>query len=61
MLAINWEFELRGILTVLMGMGVLMGSVYLVLMTNLGARLGFLVTLTAFAGWMALMGGIWWI
>lgn len=61
MLAINWEFELRGILTVLMGMGVLMGSVYLVLMTNLGARLGFLVTLAAFAGWMALMGGIWWI
>jgi hypothetical protein len=61
MLAINWEFELRGILTVIMGVAVLMGSVYLVLMTNLGARLGFLVTLAAFAGWMALMGGIWWI
>jgi hypothetical protein len=61
MLAINWEFELRGILTVIMGVAVLMGSVYLVLMTNLGARLGFIVTLAAFAGWMALMGGIWWI
>jgi len=61
MLAVNWEFELRGILTVLMGMAVLMGSVYLVLMTNLGARLGFLVTLAAFAGWMALMGGMWWM
>ena len=60
-LAINWEFELRGILTVIMGVAVLMGSVYLVLMTNLGARLGFLVTFAAFAGWLALMGGIWWI
>lgn len=60
-LAINWEPELRGILVVLIGVGVLMGSVYLVLMTNLGARLAFLVTLAAFAGWMALMGGIWWI
>ena len=61
LLAINWEFELRGILTVIMGVAVLMGSVYLVLMTNLGARLGFLVTFAAFAGWLALMGGIWWI
>ena len=61
MVAINWEFELRGILTVIMGVAVLMGSVYLVLMTNLGARLGFLVTFAAFAGWMSLMGGIWWI
>jgi hypothetical protein len=61
LLAINWEWELRGILTVIMGVGVLMGSVYLVLATNLGARLGFLVTFAAFAGWMALMAGMWWI
>ena len=40
LLAINWEFELRGILTVIIGVVVLMGSVYLVLGTNLGARLG---------------------
>ena len=38
LVAINWEFELRGILTVIMGVAVLMGSVYLVLMTTLGAR-----------------------
>ncbi len=61
LLAINWEPELRGILTVIMGVAVLMGSVYLVLGTNLGARLGFLVTLTGLAGWMALMGGVWWM
>jgi hypothetical protein len=61
LLAINWEPELRGVLTVIIGVGVLMGSVYLILGTNLGARLGFLVALTGLAGWMALMGGIWWI
>ena len=57
MLAINWEPELRGILTVIMGVGRADGPVYLVLGTNLGARLGFLVTLAGLAGWMALMGG----
>jgi len=61
LLAINWEPELRGILILIIGTGVLMGSVYLVLGTNLGARLGFLIALTGFAGWMALMGSIWWI
>ena len=34
---------------------------YLVLATNLGARLGFLVALAGLAGWMALMGFIWMI
>lgn len=61
LLAIGWEPELRGLLTVIMGVVVLMGSVYLVLATNLGARLGFLVTLTGLAGWMMLMGMTWWI
>lgn len=61
LLAINWEPELRGILTVLIGTVVWMGSVYLILGTNLGARLGFLVTLTGLMGWMALMGAVWWM
>lgn len=59
--AIGWEPELRGYLIVIIGTVVLMGSVYLVLGTNLGARLGFLVALSALAGWMALMGVIWMI
>jgi hypothetical protein len=58
-LAINWEPELRGILVTLIGVAVLMGSIYLLLATNLGARLGFLVALCGLAGWMALMGAIW--
>lgn len=58
-LAIGWEPELRGILIVIIAVGTLCGSVYLILGTNLGARLGFLVTLTGLAGWMFLMGIIW--
>ena len=60
LLSITWEFELRGILTVIIAVGTLMGSIYLILGTNLGLRLGFLVTLTALAGWMFLMGAVWW-
>jgi hypothetical protein len=61
LLAVNWEPELRGILILIIGTAVLIGSVYLVLGTNLGARLGFMITLTGLAGWMALMGAIWWM
>jgi hypothetical protein len=61
LLAVNWEPELRGVLTVIIGTVVLMGSVYMIMATNMGARLGFLVALAGLAGWMALMGGIWWI
>lgn len=61
LLAINWEPELRGVLTVIIGVSVLMGSVYMILGTNLGARLGFLVALAGLFGWLALMGSIWWI
>jgi hypothetical protein len=61
LLGISWEPELRGILVVLIGFTVLCGSIYLVLATNLGGRLGFMVAFTSLAGWMALMGAIWWI
>lgn len=61
LLAIGWEPELRGLLTVILGLVAFMGSIYLILGTNLGARLGFIVALTGLAGWMALMGAIWWI
>jgi hypothetical protein len=57
--AIGWEPELRGVLIVIISVVVLCGSVYLLLATNLGARLGFLVALAGLAGWMFLMGIIW--
>ena len=55
-----WEWELRGTLIVIMAVGVLCGSLYLILGTNLGARLGFLVALTGLAGWMFILGAVWW-
>ena len=59
LLAINWSPELRGILIVIIAVAVLMGGVYMILATNLGARLGFLVALAGLAGWMLLMGITW--
>jgi hypothetical protein len=56
-----WMPELRGILTVIIGVFTLMGSVYFILMTNMGARLAFLVTFASLAGWFFLMGAIWWM
>lgn len=61
LLAINWQPELRGILITIIAVATLCGSVYLILGTNLGARLGFLVAFAGLAGWMFLLGGTWWI
>lgn len=57
--AIHWDPGLRGILVVATGVTVLVGSIYLILGTNLGARLGFLVTIAGLSGWMAMMGFVW--
>lgn len=58
-LAIGWDPELRGILTVIIAVAALCGSVYMIMATNIGARLGFLVALSGLAGWMFLMGVVW--
>jgi hypothetical protein len=61
LLAIGWEPELRGLLTVIIGVVILCGSIYGILATNMGLRLAFLVTLSAIFGWLMLMGMVWWI
>lgn len=58
---IGWDPEIRGILSVLVGVVVLMGSIYLVLATNLAQRLGFLLALTAVFGWLTIHGLVWWL
>ena len=58
---IAWDPGIRGILIVLVGVVVLMGSTYLILATNVGARLGFLVALTGLFGWMVILTLIWWL
>ena len=60
LLAVDWEWELRGIIIVIIAVATLCGSVYLILGTNLGARLGFLVALAGLAGWMFILGATWW-
>ncbi|MEY4015363.1 MAG: hypothetical protein EBW68_00115 [Actinobacteria bacterium] len=59
LLAVSWEPEIRGWIIVIISVSVLMGSTYLILGTNLGARLGFLVAVTGLAGWMMSMAIIW--
>lgn len=59
LLAIAWEPELRGLLTVIIGVVILCGSVYGIMATNLGTRLAFLVALAGLMGWMMLMGIVW--
>ncbi|MGB0114025.1 MAG: hypothetical protein WBP59_12450 [Ilumatobacteraceae bacterium] len=59
LLAIGWEPELRGLLTVIIGVVILCGSVYGIMATNMGTRLAFLVVLAGLMGWMMLMGMVW--
>jgi hypothetical protein len=61
LVAVNWQPELRGILIVIIAVSVLCGSIYLILLTNLGARLGFLVAFAGLAGWVFALGAMWWI
>ncbi len=59
--AIGWNPELRGITTVMIAVGVLIGFTYLIIATNTGSRLGFLITCAALFGWMTIMATTWWI
>ena len=59
--SLNWTWDpgFRGLLTVAVAVAILCGSVYLILATNTGARLGFMLALTGFCAWMTVMGVIW--
>ena len=56
-----WDPEIRGFLAVFTGVVVLMGSVWLLLATNSGVRLGTLIAAAGFFGWMTIMATIWWM
>lgn len=58
---VSWDPVLTGYLAVFAAVGMLCGSVYLLLATNLGARLGFLVAWTGLWGWILLMAIVWWV
>ncbi|HUQ39099.1 MAG TPA: hypothetical protein VM030_03010 [Acidimicrobiales bacterium] len=57
--ALSWDPTVRGLLIVITAFAILPGSVYLLLATNIGARIGFLVALTGLFGWLAIMGIVW--
>jgi hypothetical protein len=58
-LAFNPGF--KGILVVATAVAILGGSVYLLLATNMGARLGLLVALAGLFGWLTILTLTWWI
>ncbi|WP_419918971.1 hypothetical protein [Candidatus Poriferisocius sp.] len=57
--AISFDNEVRGLLVVLLGSAILMGSVWLIVSTNTGFRLGSLIAISAIFGWTAIMSLIW--
>jgi hypothetical protein len=60
LIAIAWQPELRGVVVVITMAVVLIGGTYLIVGTNVGARLGLLIVLAGLFGWMMTMGAIWW-
>jgi hypothetical protein len=58
---IAWDPTVRGILVVATGAAVLYGTIWLIVSTNVGTRLGTLMTFAGFFGWLFIMGVIWWI
>ena len=57
--AISFDNEIRGLLTVLLGSAILMGSVWLIISTNTGFRLGTLIAISAIFGWTVMMAFLW--
>lgn len=61
MSAIAFDPTIRGLLVVMVAVGVLIGSVYLLLGTNTGLRNGFLIAMAGLTGWCFSLGLVWWI
>jgi hypothetical protein len=55
-----WYPTILGVLVVIAAVGLFCGSIYLLLATNFGARLGFLVAFTGLAGFVMLLSLLWW-
>src|SRR5206468_12902344 len=54
-----WNPTIIGVLTVLCAVGLFCGSTYLLLGTNLGGRLGFLVAAAGLSGFLVLLTSLW--
>ncbi len=58
---IGWDPEIRGFLTVALAGALLVGTVWLLLITNTGIRLGSLIALAGLFGWFTIMAFVWWL
>jgi len=58
--ALTWEPNVKGGLYVLLAVLILPGSVYMLLATNTGARLGFQLAAAGLSGFMVIIGMVWW-
>ena len=58
--ALTWEPQVKGGLYVVIAITILCGSCHMLLATNMGARLGFLLAGAGLFGWLATLGCIWW-
>ena len=56
---ITWDPQIRGFAIVIAAVLILPGSVYMLLATNLGARVGFLVAIAGLTGWIGTMAVLW--
>ncbi|MBA3653545.1 MAG: hypothetical protein H0W70_05060 [Actinobacteria bacterium] len=56
---LTWDPQIRGAAIIITAILILPGSVYLLLATNLGARIGFLVAVAGLTGWISVMSIIW--
>lgn len=59
--ALSWNPQVRGGLYVLVAVVVLCGSVFLILGTNMGGRLGFQLAAAGLTGFFVVIGSVWWV
>lgn len=57
--ALSWDPQIRGILIVVTVVVLLPGSIYLLLATNVGARMGFLMAIAGVTGFIMLLSITW--
>jgi hypothetical protein len=58
---IAWDPTIAGALVVATGVATFMGSIWLILSTNTGIRVGTLISFAAFFGWMTILAVTWWM
>jgi hypothetical protein len=57
--SLSWDPQIRGFSIIVVAALILIGSVYMLLSTNTGAKLAFAITAAALAGWMGVLGVVW--